>query len=49
MVGKAFLIDESKDPPVKSRNPAYTELLSKIPRTYNKNGKIELSIIKLRL
>ena len=45
MVESAFLIDDSQNPPVKSLNPAYTDLLSKIPKVYNSKGKFEFSII----
>ena len=48
MTGSAFLIDNSKDPPVKSLNPAYADLLAKLPKAFNDKGKYEFSIILLR-
>ena len=37
MIGKPFLMDETKDPPVKSLNPEYTALLKLIPKAYHKD------------
>ena len=39
MIGQPFLVDESQDPPVKSRNPKYDGLLKKIPKVKNEKGK----------
>ena len=35
MIGQPFLIDESQEIPVKTRNPKFDELLNKIPKTLN--------------
>ena len=37
IVGKPFLMDETKDPPIKRLNPEYTELLSLIPKAFHKD------------
>ena len=43
MIGKPFIIDETRDPPVKIRNPEYDELLAQIPKKLNENGNMSLN------
>ena len=37
IIGNPFLLDETKDPPVKSLNPEYTKLLELIPKPIAKD------------
>ena len=39
MIGNAFLMDETKNPPKKIPNPSYAEILEKITKLYDKKGK----------
>ena len=43
MIGQPFLIDESREPPVKTRNPKFDDLLRKFPKVLNENGKKNLN------
>ena len=38
MVGKPFLMDETKDPPAIVPNPEYAKLLEEMPKAYNDKG-----------
>ena len=39
MIGKSCIIDETKQPPVKTTNKSYSKLLEKVPEMYDKKGK----------
>ena len=39
MNGEAFLIDDTKSPPVKTSNPSYVDLLDQLPKKLDEKGK----------
>ena len=51
IIGKPFLLDETKDPPTKTLNPEYAELLKQIPKVYDKktgNGNTIIANILIK-